>query len=408
MSMDPALPGRKKMDPAAPHKFWDTQPVPRLVESPDAITNAGEGEINSDHKVEDVQKEPYKIPDAYEWFNPDVHDDGDVTAIYELLAGHYVEDDDSVFRFAYPKEFLVWALTPPGWLRDWHIGIRVRASGKMVAFISGIPAQLRLREKVVTVTEINFLCVHKQIRSKRLAPVLIKEVTRRVNLQNIWQAVYTAGIVLPRPVSSCQYWHRSLNPQKLISIGFSRVPYQFEKFQRPMEMTKRHFALPDKTALPLRPMKEEDVPKVLALLSEYLKQFLFAPHFEEQDIRHWFLPRDGVINSYVAEKDGAITDFVSFYTLPSTVIGNTKYSLLKAAYSYYNVATTTDIVKLMNDALILARNLDFDVFNALDLMENGKFVRELKFGIGDGHLQYYLFNYRFPDVEPKDMALVLL
>lgn len=41
-------------------------------------------------------------------------------------------------------------------------------------------------------------------------------------------------------------------------------------------------------------------------------------------------------------------------------------------------------------------------------MENGKFVRELKFGIGDGHLQYYLFNYRFPDVEPKDMALVLL
>lgn len=43
-----------------------------------------------------------------------------------------------------------------------------------------------------------------------------------------------------------------------------------------------------------------------------------------------------------------------------------------------------------------------------DLMENGKFVRELKFGIGDGHLQYYLFNYRFPDVEPKDMALVLL
>lgn len=31
-------------------------------------------------------------------------------------------------------------------------------------------------------------------------------------------------------------------------------------------------------------------PQVLALLSEYLKQFLFAPHFEEQDIRHWFLP----------------------------------------------------------------------------------------------------------------------
>ena len=30
-------------------------------------------------------------------------------------------------------------------------------------------------------------------RSKRLAPVLIKEITRRVNLTGRWQAVYTAG-----------------------------------------------------------------------------------------------------------------------------------------------------------------------------------------------------------------------
>lgn len=49
--------------------------------------------------------------------------------------------------------------------------------------------------------EINFLCVHKKLRSKRLAPLLIKEVTRRVNLCGIWQAAYTAGVVIPKPVS---------------------------------------------------------------------------------------------------------------------------------------------------------------------------------------------------------------
>ena len=31
-------------------------------------------------------------------------------------------------------------------------------------------------------------------RSKRLAPVLIKEITRRVNLTGRWQAAYTAGV----------------------------------------------------------------------------------------------------------------------------------------------------------------------------------------------------------------------
>ena len=53
--------------------------------------------------------------------------------------------------------------------------------------------------------EINFLCVHKKLRSKRVAPVLIREITRRVHMKGIFQAVYTAGVVLPKPVSTCRY-----------------------------------------------------------------------------------------------------------------------------------------------------------------------------------------------------------
>lgn len=42
--------------------------------------------------------------------------------------------------------------------------------------------------------EINFLCVHKKLRDKRLAPLLIKEITRRVNLTgtvfcNAWHVI---------------------------------------------------------------------------------------------------------------------------------------------------------------------------------------------------------------------------
>ena len=52
--------------------------------------------------------------------------------------------------------------------------------------------------------EINFLCVHKKLRSKRMAPVLIKEITRRVNVEGIFQATYTAGVLLPKPVAACR------------------------------------------------------------------------------------------------------------------------------------------------------------------------------------------------------------
>lgn len=104
------------------------------------------------------------------------------------------------------------------------MGIRVKANRKMVAFISGIPGRVRVGGEAVAMTEINFLCVHKRLRSKRLAPVLIKEITRRVHQKDVWQAVYTAGIVIPTPIGEgCQYWHRTINPKKLIDIKFSRL-----------------------------------------------------------------------------------------------------------------------------------------------------------------------------------------
>lgn len=63
---------------------------------------------------------------------------------------------------------------------------------------------------------------------------------------------------------------------------------------------------------------------------------------------------------------------------------------------------------LMREALILAKQRDVDVFNALDLMENQLFLKELKFGHGDGVLHYYLYNWGCADIEPAHVGLVLL
>lgn len=49
----------------------------------------------------------------------------------------------------------------------------------------------------------------------------------------------------------------------------------------------------------------------------------------------------------------------------------------------------------------------FDVFNALDLMENKEFLEALKFGIGDGNLQYYLYNWRCPPIPPNNVWLTI-
>jgi len=59
----------------------------------------------------------------------------------------------------------------------------------------------------------------------------------------------------------------------------------------------------------------------------------------------------------VFQNGGVITDFVSFYSLPSTVMHHPVHKMLRAAYSFYNVATVTPWVDLMQDALIVARNV---------------------------------------------------
>lgn len=390
-----------KIDIPKEHKFWKTQPV---LQTDEKVTDDDVGPIEPDNQ--NVRKEPYALPADFEWVSLDINTESQLKELYQLLNENYVEDDDNMFRFDYSPEFLKWALLPPGWKQSWHAAVRVKSNQKLVGFISAIPATLQVKKRTQKLVEINFLCVHKKLRSKRLAPVLIKEITRRVHLEGLFQAVYTAGTVIPKTFCTCRYYHRSLNPKKLIEIGFSHL-------QRNMTLksTIKLYKLPETTSTPgLRPMTAADAPAVFRLVTNYLAKFSVKPLYTEEECEYWLVPRTDVIESFVVENPSTheITDFISFYILPSTIVNNANYKTLKAAYSYYNVANSVPLVTLMNDALILATQRQCDVFNALDLMDNEPLFKELKFGVGDGRLQYYLYNLKCPEIPAKELALVLL
>ena len=68
------------------------------------------------------------------------------------------------------------------------------------------------------------------------------------------------------------------------------------------------------------------------------------------------------------------------------------------------------LAQLLNDVMALAAAKGYDVFNALDLLENAPLLKELKFGIGDGTLQYYLYNWRMhgTPATASETGLILL
>ncbi|KAK0524853.1 glycylpeptide N-tetradecanoyltransferase [Tilletia horrida] len=455
---------RQKANKAlADHKFWKTQPVPKPGDGP----VHEEGPIEPNVAPSEVRKDPYPLPKDFEWVFIDIDNKSDLDDVFELLSGNYVEDGEASLRFKYSAEFLFWVLKHPGFTKKWHLGVRVSSTRKLVAFISGIPHELRVRDRSLHSVEINFLCVHKKLRSKRLAPVLIKEVTRQCHLTGIFQAIYTGGTVIPTPVSCARYYHRAINPRKLLQIGFSAIPKGMDP-----EAYYRRYEVPKQTSIAgFREVKDSDLAQAGRLLRRYLRRFDLAPRFNDEEVRHIFLSgrgtdvggkREGQVTwTYVVEdSEGHITDLVSFYTLPSTVLAKGPHepeSLLNAAYLFYyatdaafdtptwsipepagevekskyfdtnvehwqkthlsgldskevadeanvqsweeeSAGTKTKLKKRLNElveaAIIVAAQHDFDVLNGLTVMDNQLFLEPQKFGPGDGFLRYYLFNWR--------------
>lgn len=193
-----------------------------------------------------------------------------------------------------------------------------------------------------------------------MTPVMIREITRRVNLYSIWQALYTAGVFIPKPISTARYYHRSIDSKKLIECGFSALGKN-----QTMSRVQKLNRVPDEIKLTgLRPMVKKDGKAVLALFQEYFKKFDLTPAFSEEELIHWLTPIEDVVYTYVLErtdpetKKKRIVAVTSFYCLPSTVMNHPKHKQIKAAYSFYNVVSEdVTLVQLMQDALVFARDV---------------------------------------------------
>lgn len=348
--------------------------------------------------VEEVRKDPYSLPAGFEWSTCDINDDATATEIQKLLADYYVEDPDANFRLCYTKEFIQWALNCPGANHDWYFGVRASANGRLLAFISATPLKARINDNVMNMTEVNFLCVHPKLRQKKLALLMIREVTRRINLTGIWQAVYTGATLRPGAIATARYWHRTLNPRKLDEIGFAPLGPKMT-----YAMAERLYAPPQTRRT--RPMTPADVPWVTRILNENSEKYKLVQLFTEEEVAYTFLPRPDIIQSFVLDE----TDLVSYYSLPSTIIGHPNYPMMRAAWAHYLAPGQLSTKELVGEMVSWAAQDNQDVVNVLDVA--GRDTTSLwdhKFQPGTGTLHYYLFNWKLAGpLKQEEISLVL-
>lgn len=375
------------------HKFWNTQPI-------DISKNSLENKVIEELNIDNVQKEPYKLLEGFEWTELDINNDLELTSIYNFLISYYVDEPNAIKRYHYSKEFLSWFLKPFGYCKELLIGVKYK--GKLLATIFGIPINLKIYDKIVKSVEINFLCVHHSLRNKRLAPVLIKEITRRANLLGIYTAIYTTEIDLPNSIMRGTYYHRPLNIPKLIDLNFIKKPDNIS-----LNGFSKLFKTIDTLQLNLRKIKETDFEQCCKLLNEYHMKFKISVQFEQEEFNTHFKFRENIIESYVIEKDGKITDFVSYFFIPSKITEG-KHTEMKRAYIYYYFNTENELSKIIENTLLIMKEKQIDVVNCINQYNNNTFIDKLKFKEGTGGLNFYLFNWMCPPIINSDMAMIMV
>lgn len=397
------------------HQFWDTQPIaagytnffkgdgsnpfwvktPAIVYNPDTPT----GRVVSPAPEEFLQT-PMTLPRGYEWCELDVQNEVDLNRLCTFLRSYYATDPADNFRISYANETVLWNVTPPGYRKEWHVAVVKSDTKALVATIMAVPSVVRVLTEMVPLVQINFLCIRPSYRGKNLASLIIKEISRRVAIVGTLSAVYTTALELPNVLTSVSYYHRPLNIKKLIKVGFC---YQHKKLT--LAGTLKHYALPTFTPCKgLRALEMKDVEEARRLLNTYLDKLKIATTFTSDEFRHYFLPRDEVVWSYVVEEKGNIINLVSFYRVDTIAIRSVdKDQVIRSAYLSYVVDAT-----IMPEVLTIAKRLKFDLFNCTGVMKNLEFTTACKFIEGTGRSHYYFYNFKAPKVAPQDMGVILI
>lgn len=338
-----------------PHKFWNKQPV--------GVEEGANSLISHPNKI---PTEEYKLPEGCVFENII-----DYKELSKFLSENYVEDIDNEFRLIYSESFFSWFINNPKHCPEYSLGLKF--NNCLIGYIFGKETAISINGLTQKVAAINFLCVIKSKRNRRISPILIKEITRRFNCNGIYSGIFTAGTPLFFKISTAKYWHKPINTKKLITSGF---------LDRPVDVS-----LPCARSS-TRLLKEEDIMICYKLYKNDIQKYKLVDDMDEDDFRHFI--NNKIMRVYVNEVDGVINSFGTYFVLDTMSIK--KNQMISSAY--LNLICGDCVKTMIEDLIYFSAQEKCDVFNSINIGEAGKYLEELDFLEGSGELNYYLYNWK--------------
>jgi len=409
-------------------KFWINEPVNKEEYS---------SFINGKIMILKQDILTHYLPNHLRWITLDITDDNTLNLVYQFLSENYITDVNKMYRLDYSKEFIRWSWMSPGYNKELHLGLvcinPIDNIPILVGVVIGTPTNMNINKINTTLISINFLCIHEKLRNKQLAPLLIKEITRRSVLLNMDIALYTVAKKVTKPFSKCRFSNIYLNIKKLEDCVFLPKDYTGGKLQSDLALALTVYTTPYK----VRPMTVNDIDALYELLPSFMSKYKVYQTFSKDEIKHYFL--NNIVQTYIIEEiinykiptgifdlckinifrndftPKTIIGMFSIYGLPSKLLFKNKNSHINFAHLYYyfydsQYINMNDIIR---EACLYCKQCDYDIISLLNIMDY-KHINSQKYIDNDNEqdddydLYYYMYNYIINDISNDELGVVLM
>lgn len=246
-------------------------------------------------------------------------------------------------------------------------------------------------ETVFQTVFVDFLTVHAKLRNKRLAPVLIQELTRQATNDGILLAYYSTVVEPSVPVATTKFFLYPLKLEKLIDAEYWRRPPPGVKLS---SLVRTFSEIPPSS---VEWTATEDAKLLAKKLTAWAKSggHQIFRLISEDDVRRWQEAGFKLYESPIG--------YIGYYILDNHSLLHSTLAL-KEVFILYVVGDS--INELLKGLLGLARDDDADVIIATEQsLLSSKDLIEAKFKPSAEATNWFLYNYHHCPLTPRELFL---
>jgi glycylpeptide N-tetradecanoyltransferase len=396
------------------YNYWKSKPVLEFDEVSAFSQNIENDLTNRNSYGRDV---PIKLPQQMKWTEININDDISMEIVSQFLKKHYLVDTSGKFKLDYTKEFLKWAIGQDGIL----LAIVSEKNNALCGIISANFRIMTVFEAKKTFGVVNFLCSHPVYRKKKIAFILIDEIVRRIVARGVHQGCFTTERCIPTPTTTLRFYHRPLNYIKLSLYGFTDLEMDKMPDKKNPEKIQKKIGIKKEIPLNYFLMEYIHIKDVLKIYGLYINKYNIYCNYTQKELEHYLLNKNLVTSYVIKNKDGEIVDFVSYYKLDYFMDSTTEK--ISAGYLFLYSCDSLETSTFMTNALKLASYHDMDMFTVTDTMiisdclfthelsngydsDNDSYSKQYNHGFlkGSGKIHFNFFNWKCPELQPKQLS----